>query len=359
MQNILTLINEALGIIPNSRTKEVIRRRFGLQNGQRHTLEAIGQNHNITRERVRQIEEGGLAALKQAKIMDKFQPIFKVVDEHLREHGEFKKERQLYDDLTYVCFPVKEVERMKKEGGLAELDKCHSAFYFIMTLGDNFERLPENDNFYSAWTNNKNSVKVAKKTIDSLIKHLDSKKKVFTREELLATAKSLFPELSAKAINSYVDVSKHIEQNRLGHFGLIHWPEISPRGVKDKAYIILKNAAKPMHFSEVTSEINKILPSSRQAYVQTVHNELIKDKRFVLVGRGLYALAEWGYEPGTVSQTIVQILKRENDPLFKEEIVKKVLEKRMVKENTVLINLQNRQLFERLGDGRYALNLKK
>ena len=355
MQNILNLVNEALEIIPNSRTKEVIARRFGLQNGQRHTLEAIGRDHNITRERVRQIEEGGLTALKQAKIMDKFQPVFKVVGEHLKEHGELKKEDRLYDDLTYVCFPVKEIERMKKEGNISDLDKCRSAFYFIMTLGDNFERLPDNDYFYSTWTNNKNSVKTAKRTVDSLAKHLESKKQTMKKEELLSAAKILFPELSEKAVYSYVDASKNIEQNHLGRFGLVHWPEISPRGVKDKAYIILKAAGRPLHFSEVTSEINRVLPSGRQAYVQTVHNELIKDKRFVLVGRGLYALAEWGYEPGTVAQTIVQILKKENKPLAKEEIVKKVLAKRLVKENTILINLQNRKLFERVADGAYTL----
>ncbi len=355
MQNILNLVNEALENIQNSRTKEVVARRFGLHDGQRHTLEAIGQDHGITRERVRQIEEGGLNTLKQVKVIDKFQPVFKAIDEHLKEHGEFKKEHKLYDDLTYVCYPVKEIERLKKEGNLTELDKCRSAFYFIMTLGDNFERLPENDNFYSAWTNNKNSLKTVKKTVDSLIKHLDSQKKVFTREELLAAAKNLFPELSPKAVHSYVDASKNIEQNSLGNFGLIHWPEISPRGVKDKAYIILKNAGKPLHFSEVTAQINKVLPSNRQAYVQTVHNELIKDERFVLVGRGLYALAEWGYEPGTVADTIAQIMKKENRPMAKEEIIRKVLEKRMVKENTVLINLQNRKIFDRLAGNAYVL----
>lgn len=355
MHNILNLVNEALENISNNRTKEVISRRFGLKDGKRHTLEAIGKDHGITRERVRQIEEGGLNTLRQAKIMDKFQPVLKTVDEHLKEHGELKKEDKLYEDLTYVCYPVKEIERMKKEGGLSAIDKCHSAFYFIMSLGDNFERLPESEHFYSSWTNNKNSVKAAKKTVDSLIKHLDSKKRVFTREELLAAAKSLYPEISEKAAHSYVDASKYIEQNKLGHYGLFNWPEISPRGVKDKAFIVLKNAAKPLHFSEVTSAINKVLPSNRQAYVQTVHNELIKDPRFVLVGRGLYALAEWGYEPGTVAQTITQIMQKENRPMSKEEIVKKVLEKRMVKENTVLINLQNRKIFDRVGDNAYAL----
>jgi len=116
----------------------------------------------------------------------------------------------------------------------------------------------------------------------------------------------------------------------------------------------LKNHGKPLHFSQVTDLINKSLPSSRQAYVQTVHNELIKDPRFVLVGRGLYALKEWGYEPGTVSETIGQILKKEG-PLAKQEILDRVLQKRLVKENTILINLQNRKLFERDEVGKYSV----
>lgn len=354
MVNILKIVDESLDQISNPRTKEVLVRRFGLRDGDRKTLEAIGQDHKITRERVRQIEEAGLASLRQSKIMGKLEPLFKTFREHLSEHGELKKEETLYDDLTYVCFPAKEIERLQQEGKAEELNRCRSAFYFILTLGDNFERLPENDYFYSAWTNNKNSIKIAKRTVDSLVKHLSSQKKVLSKDELFVAIKNSFPELSDKAIHSYVDVSKHIEKNYLGHFGLAHWPEISPRGVKDKAYIILKNSGQPMHFSEVTEAINKNLNSNRRAYVQTVHNELIKDKRFVLVGRGLYALTDWGYEPGTVAEIIKSILQQEG-ALSKEQVLKKVLEKRMVKENTILINLQNRKLFERDKQGRYSI----
>jgi hypothetical protein len=356
MQNPYNLVNEILEVIPNERTKEVLVRRFGLKDGRRQTLEAIGRDHKITRERVRQIEENGLAHLKQPKIKEKIQPIFQALQEHLTEHGELKREDRLYDDLIYICYPAKEIERLKGAGNVSDLDRCRSAFYLILTLGDDFERLPEDDNFYSVWTVNGNSLKTAKKTIDSLVRHLDVQKQVLSPEQLLSAAKLIFPELSAKAIHSYVDASKQIEQNHLGHFGLVYWPEISPRGVKDKAYIVLKNEGKPLHFSQVTEKINKILPSKRLAYVQTVHNELIKDKRFVLVGRGLYALSQWGYEPGTVSQTISQILKNDG-PLTKEYIINKVLQKRLVKENTVLINLQNRKLFERDEQGRYAVKV--
>lgn len=353
MLNPINIVNEILGIIPNSRTKEVVVRRFGLSDGQRQTLEAIGNDHGITRERVRQIEDNGLAALKHPQVSAKLEPVFDILANHLAEHGELKKENRLYDDLAYICYPAKEIQRMQRQKDFSELARCRSAFYLILTLGQNFERIAEDDHFYPVWTTNKNSLKLAKKTVDSLVKHFNAKKQTLKEKDLFAVAKTIFPELSDKAIYSYIDASKHIEQNHLGYFGLAHWPEISPRGVKDKSYIILKNFGKPLHFSEVTKLINESLPCGKQAYVQTVHNELIKDPRFVLVGRGLYALAEWGYEPGTVAETISQILKKEG-PLTRLEIIDKVLQKRLVKENTVLINLQNRKLFVRDEKGKYS-----
>jgi len=353
MLNPVNIVNEILEVIANNRTKDVIVRRFGLSNGQKETLEAIGRDHSVTRERVRQIEDNGLTSLRQSAVLAKLQPIFDMLTNHLVEHGELKKESRLYDDLNYICFPVKEIETLQKEKKISDLARCQAAFYLILTLGPDFERIAEDDNFYPVWTTNKNSLKLAKKTVDSLIKSFNTKKQALKDRDLFAVAKALYPELSDKAIYSYIDASKQIEQNHLGYFGLANWPEISPRGVKDKSYIILKNSGKPLHFSEVTKLINQSLPSSKQAYVQTVHNELIKDPRFVLVGRGLYALAEWGYEPGTVAQTISQILKKEG-PLDRERIIEKVKQKRFVKDNTVLINLQNKKLFTKDEQGCYS-----
>ena len=126
---------------------------------------------------------------------------------------------------------------------------------------------------------------------------------------------------------------------------------IRPRGVRDKAYAVLLKAARPLHFREVASAISKAGWSSRKANPQPVHNELIKDPRFVLVGRGLYALAEWGYEPGTVGEVMAGLLKAARRPLSKDEIVKRVLEKRFVKPNTILFNLQDKRWFKTTPEG--------
>ena len=46
------------------REEKVIRLRFGLEDGQAHTLEEVGKEFNVTRERIRQIEAKALRKLR-------------------------------------------------------------------------------------------------------------------------------------------------------------------------------------------------------------------------------------------------------------------------------------------------------
>jgi len=159
---------------------------------------------------------------------------------------------------------------------------------------------------------------------------------------------------------SCLEIAKRIEANWEKNFGLVDWSEIRPRRLGDKIDLILKKEGQPRHFLEVTDLINQLNErmgslASRPALSQTVHNELIRDQRFVLVGRGLYALKEWGYEPGTVKEVIIRILNQSKSPLTREEIVDRVLEQRMVQETTVLLNLSREEDFKKLPGGYYRL----
>jgi predicted transcriptional regulator len=109
-----------------------------------------------------------------------------------------------------------------------------------------------------------------------------------------------------------------------------------------------------MHFTEIASEINKNAFDGKIAYAPTVHNELILDPKYVLVGRGIYALSEWGYRPGNVADVIIDILK-EDGPLTKDQIIDKVLERRNVKRSTVYLALMNHDKIKRNDKGRYFL----
>lgn len=332
------LVFKSLENISNERTKDIICLRFGINDGQKRTLEWIGQKYGITRERVRQVEEAAFSDLKEKKAVTVFKPAFVLIDNFLNKEGGLTKEERLFHSLT----------------GAKSYNQDWGSLYFILTLGNPYQRFVESNNFHNIWTNSDNAVNNADKLVSQLITKLEEKEEPVVLNDILNHSKEINPNLSDRIISSYVDAAKQIGQNNFGYFGLIKWPEINPRGAKDKAYIIFKEKKNPMHFREVTEFINEANLGSNVAQPQTVHNELIKDDRFVLVGRGTYALKEWGYQAGTVKDIIVQILK-ENNSLPKEEILEKVLESRLVKPNTVLINLQNREYFARNGQGKYLL----
>lgn len=303
------------------RTETVVSRRFGLDGGNRQTLQAIGDGFGITRERVRQIERDGILEIKPRT--ENYPEVFRHFKNEIKNTGELRREAALLETL----------------GG----SKFQNHIFFLLTLSDSFDRVSETEEFHSLWTVNLDSLKEAKKAID------------FFHGQILEASQPLELKdyngpVSAKPLPFYIEVSKKVYQGSEGQFGLKEWPEINPKGIKDKVYLVLKKEENPLHFTKAASLIGEdILP-------QTVHNELIKDERFVLVGRGLYALKEWGYEPGFVKDVILNVLKKAGRPLTKEEIAEKVLKQRFVKESTIVFNVNNPKYFQKTPQGKYIIS---
>ena len=335
--NYQKLVLDALSGISNQRTKDIISLRYGLGDGQKRTLEEIGRKYGITRERVRQIEEAAFSDLKNSSAINALKPVFKTIDAFLNKEGQVVREERLLSSMT----------------GVDQIHPERGAIFFTLTVGEPYRRFVGSDKFHPLWTNSDESLKKVEALIDFLIGKINKEGKIIPFEQILNYSKQWNGGIDKKALNSYLDAARKISQNNSGHFGLSHWPEINPRGAKDKAYIVLKQHGQPLHFREVTDLINRAGLGSSVAQAQTVHNELIKDDRFILVGRGIYALRDWGYQPGTIKDVISRILK-ENGPLAKDEIVKKVMESRMTKPNTILINLQNKEYFSKNEQGRYS-----
>ncbi|MBI3627254.1 MAG: hypothetical protein HY220_00680 [Candidatus Sungbacteria bacterium] len=325
--------------IENKRVREVLEKRFGLKTGDKKTLEAIGKEYGITRERVRQIEADGLRALVLPAVYSTADLVFKALREHIEEHGGVAAEHNLLFSLADA--------------------KSHAHATFLLTVGKPFSKKQETDRAHPTWYTDKSAHDVLEKVLDGVYRDLEIKKVPVRKEALIA----LFAKEAEKVLGhrpkdhvllNYLGAAKLIGENPYGEFGLISWPTIRPKGVRDKAYMVLQKSAKPMHFRAVAEAINKMNWAKKAAHPQTVHNELIKAQdRFVLVGRGLYALREWGYLPGTVADVVKGIINEAGKPLGREEIVSRVLAKRFVKENTILLNLQNRNLFTKEPDGKY------
>ncbi len=336
IQKVVTGLVKAL----TPRNRDIVLRRFGLKNGQHETLEAIGQSYGITRERVRQIENYIVKNLK-AELpaqLSAVRPYYDFVGKALKDNGGWLSEQALFTEFS----------------GAAQPNTANRALAFLLSLNEEFVFSEETDERQAFYALDNESVAKAEKVIAATEELFKKEQRSLPQAELVEKI-NLANSLSEKEYLAALAISKTVSKNIFGEYGLSHWPEIKPKGVRDRAFLVLKREAKPKHFREIASLINTANFSNKKANIQTVHNELIKDGRFVLVGRGIYGLSEWGYRAGTVKDVLVNILKQNGKPLGKAELISKVLDSRLVKENTILLNLQDGKTFVRKGDGSYTL----
>jgi len=336
------IVRDVLSLL-KERDKQILTNRYGLEGLETKTLAAIGQEQNLTRERVRQIEKDLLKTLKKTSLKNSsFSEAKDFVLNIIAEHGRIVAEEGLLMHLN-ISDPREK-----------------NALVFILHLVEELDHFIH-DNYKKSWV----TVLFKEDLLNSFISV--SKTLIGAKNEPLAVEvflenfkqtqffKDNQAELSDKVILNYLELTVEIEKNVFGHWGLSLWKEVKPKDVGDKAYLVMKHNKKPEHYSAITEMINKSKFDSRIAYKETVHNELIKDPRFILIGRGIYALSEWGYKPGVVADVIAEILKDSGQPLPKEKIIEQVLKRRVVKKNTILVGLSNKKFFRKVGKNSYAL----
>lgn len=330
-------ISGSLKIIEQDREKEIISRRFGLT-GSKETLEQIGEMLSITRERVRQLEKAILIRLQisaEENQIPELAAAEKILIRNLTEMGRVAKLSDIADKVY-----GRKTTASEKTG-----------IYFIATFAKSLTVVEENDRYNAAvGIADYGDDKVIKAKVDEIVKVVRDNKAPMTLDELDNKLNYEHPD-HIKAIAS---ISKLLATLN-GLWGLSKWPTVNPKNIRDKIFVILEAKKEPMHFSDIAKEIADSNFKRRNVTVQAIHNELIKDPRFVLIGRGIYALSSWGYKKGTISEIITSILEKAEKPLTREEIVKQVLKVRKVKETTILLNLQNKKMFKKVDKNSYTL----
>lgn len=339
--NPLTAVNHLLEKL-NPRERQILAGRFGLETGLPLTLEQLGKKLGITRERVRQIEKDVRAKLAKISYPPSFEEAIELVYKILEDHGKLCRESKIIDEAL--------VNSQTKADQMA--------IVFILEIIPRFAISEESDRFYKSWQVTGLDRELFDKIINCAREILLKTDRVISQNDLFKLIREKINDLesvtvSDQAMDSYLQTAKDIAKNPYEEWGQSDIPGVHPKDVGDKAYLVLLHFNKPEHYSKITDLINKQKFDARTAHQETVHNELIKDKRFVLVGRGIYALAEWGYKPGYVSDVIAEILRRSLKPLTKQELISEVLKQRMVKKNTVLVSLTNRKKFKRTEDDKY------
>jgi len=318
------------------RSKRVISKRFGLDGMPAKTLHSIGDEEGVTRERIRQIEQFVLESLKKGE----------------GGSAKSKRVREALQEVMNLLGGVAREEVLDEIFGLKEGVEKSSLRFLLRTL-PKISEIRESSRLTHHFAQEKcvplNDI------LEKAEKYLKENSNLVSDESLISKLKENFPAISENALRSALSVGLNIVRTPFGDWGIRGWIEATPRGVGDKAYVVLKREKEPRHFVKITELINEAKFDRRVAHPQTVHNELIRDERFVLVGRGLYALKEWGYQAGTVADVLERILRKSTAPMLKEDLVDAVLKERIVKRNTILLALQNRKRFARTSSGHYAL----
>jgi hypothetical protein len=330
----LGLAKSLLSKLPN-RSREIIEKRFGLSGEKGETLEKIGKEYDITRERVRQIIAEAIKSVLSRSDNKEFSDVEKTIIFTIGQNNGIIKESRIADKF--------------KLGSFQEIN----AIKFFVDCSKNIVKIKKDSLIEKSWAVSENAVTEAKKIAADAEKILNEGGKLLNDEEISRRLIACNAGFSLEKVLGHLDIAGRVKKNHFGKWGLDDWMEINPKGTKEKVYLVLKEYKCPLHFTEVANLIDKhfLIKKGKKAHPQTVHNELIKDQKFILIGRGTYALKEWGYYKGTVRDVLKKILEEKKKPLKREEIMKEILKMRKVKEATVMINLNNNKFFEKIKGG--------
>lgn len=331
-KNLVEIIRDLM-LVLNEKEKRAITGRFGFT-GKKETLSAIGRELHLSRERVRQIEKNALR--KMSVLMEK--NFSSLTEQVIKNFG-------LVGGVIIENVIPEEFSKLADEQKFAK-----NYVLLTCTIISGVEKINESDKFFSGWklSNIKNDK--IESTIEKIVNY-------FKKEEIPQPIEGIqaeIPEL-VKADKNFIlasiAISKKLVVAKNGMIGLTVWPSVNPRNVRDKIYYVLKTSGQPLHFTEITSSIAALEFDNKRVVRATVHNELIADSRFVLIGRGIYALREWGYSDGTVHEVIKNILSNSKKPIPASEVIELVNRSRKVKKNTIIINLQTKKEFKKVADG--------
>jgi len=338
------IVQSLLGCLKD-RPRQILERRFGLSGNEPMVLGKIGDEFNVTRERIRQIESDSFKRLRKAQKKKNFDQLENLALKVIKDAGDFCEKRdlkkQLKKNLTkkqrnQLMFVLNSSKKIEFKKGKLSM----KGFWFAMENDRIDADVAKAHNLVVKYIREeKNPV-----TFKKILKKIRSEKKW---KEFFASSKG------EKRLSMILKISRIVDRNILDEWGLRNWKIISQRGAREKAYIVLRKYDKPLHFRKITNLMNHHW-EEKEALPQTVHNELIKDGRFVLVGRGIYGLKDWGYPEGTVKEVILGFLQSKDGPIKKEIIIEYVLTKKQVKKTTVMVTLADRSRFHKTEEGLFT-----
>ncbi len=341
MLDLQSLVDNLL-LLLSDKEKNVIKKRFNLNSKGKFTLEEIGSEFSVTRERVRQIEKNALSKMRRNVFNTALKSLHEHIGEYVKNVGGLVKKDLLVSELAKL---------MPLQNSLHQ-----PSLDLSLVLHENLDLVGNTIEFHPYVRDKRITDYLVKHAADQLFNLLNKYGDVKSLVKLHTDLKPFFTEnnFDLNKLRSLIHIDKRLAIVDEDFVALMQWRHINPRTLRDKILYVLRNEKNPMHFVDIAEKISSSTFDSRKVNVQAVHNELIRHDSFVLIGRGIYALKDWGYEKGTVAEVIRTVLKEKGE-LTQDEIINAVLDRRQVKRITIILALKNSKNFVRVGRKIYKL----
>lgn len=327
-------MSRLLGLLTD-KEQDIIERRFPLGDYPRETLDKIGRSYSITRERVRQIEAVAIKKLARISMDPSMRQIHDLAYNILVEHGKIMSEDLLVSEM------------LKHIPSTEERDA--NSMKLAMRVSDKLIKQEKNQFFCHFWRTKDLELSEIRGAIKNIRNTMEKRKEPLSVEELVMAV----PRSSQEMVNSLLHIGLDFLHTE-GKWGLKSWRFINPRSIKDKILISLQKVGKPLHFTDIIKHVLNDFSSKKKVTSQAIHNELIRHREFVLVGRGLYGLSDWGLVSGTVCDVIKTVMLEYGEPMKRQDIIDAVLKKRDIRLGTISLNLQKYPFFKRVGRAVYT-----
>lgn len=342
-----SLIDSLIERAGDTRSMDILKRRFGLSNGERETLEEIGRDYGVTRERIRQIQKKALRKIQHPSTRSR-EAITVLVTKMLEENNIVISDSEA-DILVGKFFNNYEFDGSSFLDLLSELNWIQRN-----EIGD--------VSFYTTGKMNP-SISIFMKDVYIQLKSSGKSLSIDEISKLLITLNCKYSEWRnfEILIERLCNLDPRIEERTPGKFTLYSHHSKTD----DWAFLIrevLEKEDTPLHFTEIADNVNDALSNFNNKHidVRRVHSILIERDEFSHSGvKGTYGLTEWGFRKETTAELIKECIKKAGFPLHWKQIFNYVSKYKDTKHANILAILNNKDIFTKLGRGTFGLKEKQ
>lgn len=329
-----------LSLLSSERDREILSRRWGFWDGEKTTLEELGANFALTRERVRQIQAKAELTVRGIYQIDSVQDWFiktrqKQIEAYLAEnHGAAKLEEVLPDDESENDLALKFISTVfgiHPACAATSFPTSGKLEFASQELISKFLTIEEN-----------------------LKQILISKGKPADFAKAYSDLQRYDPSVEREFAKRVIELSEVVGFDSAGHVCLRSWDCFNPQYITEMAAKALLEIGQPAHYTHIVDKMNVLFPTRAPFNLHSVHGRIIQaDSKFVCVRPGVYALKNWGLaRPPFIKDFLVQSISSRGGTAIVDELAAEGRTRYGFKDTSVRMTLSfNTHIFKVMPDG--------